>query len=141
MIHNQNQGNLHKKNTEQMAEEIQILAELEPEDVLTESRFLLEMNLGDLTKLHAKTQTYWITAVTAARSAKARKSAMGAREKRSKKKHLGNTSIRIKLGIVEVERQITRDRIQNRLGGNCTTFYKETDQSVLDKFIVKWPHS
>ncbi len=37
-----------------MAEDIHQLAELEPEDVPTESRFLLEMNLGDLTKLHIK---------------------------------------------------------------------------------------
>ena len=44
-----------QKNTEQMAEEIHQLADLEPEDVPTESRFLLEMNLGDLTKLHVKT--------------------------------------------------------------------------------------
>ena len=65
--------------------------------------------MGDLRKLHVKTQAYWITVVTAGRSAKARKSAMGAREKRIKKKHLGKTSRRIKLGIVEVERQITRD--------------------------------
>ena len=83
-LHDQNHGYLHKKNTEQMAEEIHRLAELEPEDVPAESRFLLEMNLGDLTKLHVETQAYWITAVTAARSAKARKSAMGAREKRRK---------------------------------------------------------
>ena len=47
--------------------------------------------MGNLTKLHVKTQAYWITAVTAARSAKARKSATGAREKRSKKKHIGKT--------------------------------------------------
>ena len=83
--------------------------------------------MGDLAKLHVETQSYWITAATAVRSAKARKSAMGAREKKSKKRHLDKTSSRIKLGIGEGERQITRDRIQNQLGGNCTTFYKELD--------------
>jgi hypothetical protein len=66
---------------------------------------------------------------------------MGAREKKRNQRCLGKTPSRIKLGIVEVERQIIRDRIQNQLGGNRTTFYKETDQSVLDKFIVKRPHS
>ena len=66
---------------------------------------------------------------------------MGAREKRRKNKYLDKTSSMIKLGIVEVERQITRDPIRNQLGGNCTTLYEETDQSVLDKFIVKQPHS
>ena len=98
------------------------------------------MDLGDLTKLHLKIQAYCITAVTAARSSKARVSAMGAREKKRNQRCLGKTSSRIKLGIVEVERQIIRDCIQNQLGGNRTTFYKETDQSVLDKFTVKQPH-
>ena len=97
--------------------------------------------MRDLTKVHLETQAYWNTAVTAARSAKARKSAMGAREKKINQRRLGKTSSRIKLGIVEVERQIIRDRIQNQLGGNRTTFYEEKDQSVLDKFIVKQPHS
>ena len=97
--------------------------------------------MGDLTKLHVETQAYWITAVTAARLAKARQLAMGAREKRSKNTHLGKTSSRVKLGIVKVERQITRDQIWNQLCGYCTIFYKETDQSILDKFIVKRPHS
>ena len=123
-----------------MAKEMHQLAELEPEDVPPESRFLLEMNMGDLTKLHLKTQAYWIKAVTAARSAKSRKSAMGAREKKRNQRSLGKTSSRIQLGIVEMKRQITRDRIQNQLGGNYTTCYEETDQSVLDKFIVKLPH-
>ena len=84
-----------------MAEEIHQLAELEPEDVPTESRFLLDMYLGNLTQLHVKTQAYWITAVTAVRSAKARKSAMGARERRSKKEHLGKTSSRINRSVLQ----------------------------------------
>ena len=53
-----------------MAKEIHQLAELEPEESPAKGRFLLEMNMGDLTKLHLKTQAYWITAVIAARSAK-----------------------------------------------------------------------
>ena len=57
LLHNHNQGYLHKNNTEQIAEKIHLLAELEPEDVPVKSRFLLEMNLGDLTKLHLKTKS------------------------------------------------------------------------------------
>ena len=95
-----------------MAQEIHRLAELNPEDAPIESQFLLEMNLGELTKVHTETQAYWITAVQAARMAKARQSArMGARAKKSRKKHLRKISSRAKLGIVEVERQIIRDRI------------------------------
>ena len=60
-----------------MAEEIHQLAELEPEDVPVKSRFLLEMNLGDLIKLHFETQAYWITAVAAARSAKSKEISNG----------------------------------------------------------------
>ena len=40
------------------------------------------------------------------------------RQKRSKKKHLGKTSSRIKLGIVEVERQIAGRELHNLLRGN-----------------------
>ena len=43
--------------------------------------------------------------------AKARQSAMGARAKKSRKKYLGNISSRVKLGIVELKRQVIRDRI------------------------------
>ena len=62
---------------------------------------------------------------------------MGVRAKKSRKQHLGKISSRVKLGIVEVERQVIRDRIRNQACGGCRTYYKETDQSVLDKHIVK----
>ena len=36
---------------------------------------------------------------------------------------------------------IIGDRIQNQACGGCRTYYKETDQSVLDKHVVKIPHT
>ena len=104
LFHNQTHGYLNKKNTEQMAEEIHCIAKLEPEDVPEESRFLLEMNLVELMEL-----TCWDTGILehsshSGKTGKAIQSTMGAREKRSRKKHISKTSIRIKLGIVEVER-------------------------------------
>ena len=78
-----------------MAEEIHRYAYLVPDEVPTESQFLLEMNLGELIKVHIETHAYWITAVKAARMVKARKSAMGARGGESRKRHLGKISSRV----------------------------------------------
>ena len=140
-LHDQTNGYLHNKNIKDLSEEIHRLSELEKDEVPKESQFLLEMNLGTLTKQHTETQAYWITAVQAARTATARESALGRRAKRSRKKHLGKISSRVKLGIVEAERQIIRDRIRNQCCGDTTIEFEESDQSVLDKFIVKRPHT
>ena len=49
-------------------------------------------------------------------------------------------SSRDKLGIVEVERQIFRDRLNNQACGEETVIYDEHNQSFLDSYIVKRPH-
>ena len=139
-LHDQSNGYLHKKNVNELTDEIHRLSELDNVDVPPESRFLLEMNLETLTKQHTEIQAYWITAVQAARAAVARESAMGRRAKRSRKKYLGKISSRVKLGIVEVERQIIRDRIRNQCCGITSTEFEESDQTILDTFIIKRPH-
>ena len=140
-LHDKTHGYLHKKSTEELLEEIYRLAELDPDNVPTESRFLLEVNMGELTNLHIDNQAYWITAVTAAMMAKARQLAMGVRAKRSRPKHLGKISSREKMGIAEVERQIMRDRIQNQACGDSTVRYKEENQTFLNKVVTKQPHT
>jgi hypothetical protein len=133
---------LHNKTAEELANEIHRLAELEPDDVPTDSRFLLEMDAGLLTKAHVETQAYWVTAVIAARKAKAKQSAMGSGAKRrAKRLRLGKTSSREKLGVVEVERQIFRDRLRNQACGEETVIFEEQDQTFLDEYVVKRPHS
>ena len=140
-LHDKTHGYLHKKNTEELSEEIHRLAELDPDDVPIESRFLLEVNLGELTKTHIENQAYWVTAVTAARTAKARQSARGGRAKRLRHKLLGKASSRKKMGIAEVERQIIRDRIRNQACGESKVRYEEENQTFLDRVVTKRPHA
>jgi len=141
-LHNKTNGYLHNKTAEALAEEIHRLAELEPDDLPQDSRFLLEIDSGQLTNTHVETQAYWVTAVIAARKAKAKQSAMGAGAKRrAKRLGLGKTSSREKLGVIEVERQIFRDRLQNQACGEGTVLFEEHDQIFLDKYVVKRPHS
>jgi hypothetical protein len=82
-LHDKTDGYLHKKLTEELSDKIYQLAELEPDNVPTGSQFLLEVNLGKLTKSHIENQAYWVTAVTAARAAKVRQLSIGRRAKRS----------------------------------------------------------
>ena len=140
-LHDKSNGYLHNKTADELAEEIHNLAGLEPEDVPYESRFLLEMDREKLVKGHVETQAYWVTAVLVARKARAKKSAMGAGAKRREEgKKLGMTSSREKLGIVEVERQIFRDRLNNQVCGEKTVIYEEQNQSFLDAYVKKRPH-
>ena len=141
-LHDKSTGYLHNKTADELATEIHRLAELNPEEIPNDSRFLLEMDRGQLIKGHVETQAYWVTAVRVARTARAKKSAMGAGAKRREKRQkTGKTSSRSKLGIVEVERQIFRDRLNNQACGEETVWYEEHDQSFLDAFVVKRPHS
>ena len=139
-LHDKTYGYLHKESTKEMSAEIHRLAELDPDDVPNESKFLLEVNLGELTRTHIETQAYWVTAVTAARRAKARQSALSSRAKKSRLKHLGKTSSREKMGIAEAERQIIRDKIRNQACGENTVRYEEENQTFLDKLVTKRPH-
>jgi hypothetical protein len=140
-LHDRTNGYLRNKTAEDLAEEIHRLAELQPEDVPAESRFLLEVDSGKLTKEHVETQAYWVVAVKAARKAKAAQSAKTAGEKRrSKRKALGRVSSRVNLGITAVEREIIRDRINNQGGEERTIRPEEYNQSFLDTFVKKRPH-
>ena len=75
LLHDKSKGYLRNKTAEELAENIHRLAELQPEDVPTESKFLLEIDSGKLIKEHVETQAYWVIAVKAARKAKAAHSA------------------------------------------------------------------
>ena len=141
MLHNKTNGYLHNKTAEALANEIHRLAELEPDDVPHDSRFLLEMDTGLLTKMHVETQAYWVIAVIAATKAKAKQSAMGAGAKRrAKRLAVRKTSSREKLVVVKVERQIFRDRLRNQACGEETLMFEEHDQRFLDEYVVKKPH-
>ena len=141
-LHDKSNGYLRNKTAEDLAEEIHRLAELQPEDVPTESMFLLEVDSGKLTKEHVvETQAYWVVAVRAARKAKAAQSARAASEKqRSKRRGSGKMSSRANLGVTEVEREIIRDRINNQACGGSTTIFGKYNQTFLDALVEKRPH-
>jgi hypothetical protein len=56
LLHDKSKGYLRNKTAEELAENIHRLAELQPEDVPTESKFLLEIDSGKLIKEHVETR-------------------------------------------------------------------------------------
>jgi hypothetical protein len=85
-LHDKINGYLHKKKSEEIALELELLAGIAPEDVPAKSRFLFEINFSKLSKSHIESQKYWILAINAALTAQQRQLAQGARAKRIKNK-------------------------------------------------------
>jgi hypothetical protein len=65
-LHNKLCGYLHKKKLEDIRLTIKELVDTAPEEVPEESKFLLEINFGNLTKSHSDNQHYWVIALQAA---------------------------------------------------------------------------
>ena len=97
---------LHNKSLEDIKQTIEELAETPPEDIPEGSKFLLEINFGDLTKSHIENQQYWIIALRAAITAGRRSTAAGSRARRIRHRVNRILPSRSKLGITAVERQI-----------------------------------
>jgi hypothetical protein len=108
-LHDKLCGYLHNKSLEDIRVTIEELAETSPEDVPEESKFLLEINFGDLTKSRIESQQYWIIAIQAAITAGQRSQAAGSRTRRIRHNVNRKLPSRSKLGITTVERQIRRD--------------------------------
>jgi hypothetical protein len=94
---------LHKKKLDDIRMTIKELSDMDPEEVPEESKFLLEINFGDLNRSHIETQQYWVIAIQAAIAAGQRTAAAGRRAKRIKLKVNLKTPSRKKLGITAVE--------------------------------------
>ena len=62
-LHEKLCGYLHKKNLEDIRLTIEELADTAPEEVPEESKFLLEITFGNLTKSHIENQQYWVIAI------------------------------------------------------------------------------
>ena len=69
MVHDKWAGALANSRKEQLLEEIEEQMECEDE-LLEEDRYLLDINLGDLTQGAGVDQEYWVLAMRAARAAK-----------------------------------------------------------------------
>ncbi len=128
---------LHKKNLEDIRLTIKELADTASEEVPEESKFLLEVNFGDLTKSHIKNQQYWVIAIQAMITAGQRTTAAGSRAKRIRHKINLKTSSRTKLGITAVETQIRQDRMHSTTEKD--TFFASTE-STINKYLKKRPH-
>jgi len=103
-------GYLRNKSLEDIKQTIEELAEMPPEDIPEGSKFLLEINFGDLTKSHIENQQYWIIALKAAITAGRRSAAAGSRARRIRNKVNHKLPSRSKLGMITVvERQISQD--------------------------------
>ena len=68
-LHDQRNGYLHNKSLDAVRAVIDELAETPLEEVPADSRFLLEINFGNLNRSHIENQQYWIVAIQAAISA------------------------------------------------------------------------
>jgi hypothetical protein len=136
-LHNKINGYLHKKKSEEIALELELLAGIALEDVPVESQFLLEINFSELFKSHIKSQKYWILAINAALTAQGCQLARGVRAKRIKNKVNRKLPNQTKLGIVAVEQQIRLDQRHLLPCQEEHTRYLASNQSSLGGFFTK----
>jgi hypothetical protein len=136
-LHDKLCGYLHKKKLEDIHLTIKELADTPPEEVPEESKFLLEISFGDLTKSHIKNQQYWIIALEAAITAGQQTAAAGSRAKRIRHKVNLKLPSRTKLGITAIEMQIRQDRMNTSAGHDT---FPPPIESSIDKFLKKQPH-
>ncbi len=138
MLHNKHQGYLHNKRAEHLLKEIESFADLAPEDIPESSRFLLEINFTELTKLHLETQKYCILAVNAALTANNREQARGARAKQTRAKLNKKIPSRTKLGIIAIKQQIRKDGMHTQ--AISTDNPDQQRQLTILSFAKKRPH-
>ena len=136
-LHDRLCGYLHNKSLEDIRGTIDELAETSPEDVPEESRFLLEINFGNLTKSHIESQQYWIIATQAAITAGQRSRAAGRRASRIRRKVNHKIPSRTKLGITAVERQIRQDGMHTNAPDDITF---QIPLPTITTFLTKRPH-
>jgi hypothetical protein len=140
-LHDKINGYLHKKKSEEIALELEKLAEIAPEDVPAKSQFLLEINFSKLSKSHIESQKYWIFAINAALTAQQCQLARGARTKRIRDKVNRKLPSGTKLRIVAVEQQIRLDQHHSLPHQEEHMCYLASNQSLLDGFFTKkQPH-
>ena len=139
-LHDKLCGYLHNKSLQDIKQTIEELAEMPPEDIPKESKFLLEINYGDLTKSHIESQQYWIIALQAAITAGHRSAAAGSRARRIRHRVNRKLPSRSKLGITAVERQIRHD-CMHLTANDITPFPgNETEPSITTFLTRKRPH-
>jgi hypothetical protein len=139
-LHDKTNGFLCNKKADKILQLINEFAEVAPEDVPEDSRFLLEINFSKLTKAHLETQTYWTLAVDAAIMAKALELAQGARAKQIRRQLNTKIASRTKLGITAVQQQIRKDGMHRMTSQSDALQASDSSQLTLNCFVKKRPH-
>ena len=139
-LHDKLCGYLHNKSLEDIKQTIEELADTPPEDIPEGSKFLLEINFGDLTKSHIENQQYWIIALKAAITAGRRSKAAGSRARRIRHRVNRKIPSRSKLGITAVERQIRQDCMHLAANDDIPFPGNETESSITIFLNKKRPH-
>ncbi len=136
-LHDKLCGYLHKKKIKDIRLTIEELAETPPEEIPKESKFLLEIDFGELTMSHLKNQQYWIIALQAAITVGQRSAAAGGQAKRIRHKINLKLPSRTKLGITAVEMQIQRDQMHTPARNDAPS---PPTESSINRFLKKQPH-
>ncbi len=136
-LHDNRHGYLLKKKADEIALELETLAEIAPEDVPVESRFLLEINFSDLNNSTVEMQQYWILAINAALTAQRLRRARGARSKRIIDKVNRKLPSRTKMGMVAVEQQIRSDQRHFLPHQEEHAHFQNSNQSSINGFFTK----
>ncbi len=136
-LHDKLCGYLHKEKIEDIRLIIEELAEIPPKETPKESKFLLEINFGKLTKSHIENQQYWIIALQAAITAGQHFAAAGGQAKCIRHKVNLKLPSRTRLGITAVEMQIQQDQMHTPARNDT---HSPPTESFINKFLNKRPH-
>lgn len=105
-LHDRTLGYLRQRDRMEVLKEIEVLADTNPDEVPEESRFLLEVDFDRLYRSTIENQQYWVVALKAAKVAGSRRAAQGRSARRISELRTARQSLRQRLGVPDVERQI-----------------------------------
>ena len=116
-----------------MLQEIERLAEVDPDKVAAESRFLLEMDFSTLRRAPVERQSYWVYAMKAAWKAGKRRSGkiskMGRRERRREEQKKKRKPV---FNFSRLDEQL-RSELELRQSGRSTRLVNVTSINAQNK--------
>ena len=139
-LHDRTHGYLQNKKADEILQLINKLSDIALEEIPDDCRFLLKINLYELTKSHLENQTYWTLAMDAAIKAKALELARGAWAKRMRRQLNTKIASRTKLSITAVEQQIHKDGMHRTSSQSDAVQVNVIPQITLDRFVKRQPH-
>ena len=113
ILHDRQRGYLRLQEREAVQSEIERLMDTRPDEIPTESKFLLEFDYDRLQSSNVELQQYWVLAMKSARRAGRRVASRGARARRLDETRRHRISRRARLGVLDVEMQIRQDGLQH----------------------------